>query len=108
MYVILSNLHTFHFHHQQDVFGEDKTANFVGTKMASTKYLRFNPIVGDPDSFPIDETDPEKLQGLCDIVDEYMVEDEQQRKLQQLGEIIHPKSGYSMLFNAARTRLNKK
>ena len=87
------------------MFGEDKTANFVGTKMASTKYLRFNPIVGDPNSFPIDETDPEKLQGLCDIVDEYMAEDEQQRKLKLLGEIIHPKSWVQRAIQRSKDRI---
>ena len=78
-------------HVLEDVFGDDRTANFSGTKMSSTKYFRFNPIVGDPDSFPIDETDPKKLQDLCDIVDEYMAEETQQKKLQQLGDVIHPR-----------------
>ena len=32
------------------------------------------------------------LQELCDIVDDYMAEDEQKLKLQKLGEMIHPKS----------------
>lgn len=76
----------------QDVFGSDKTAQHSGTRMASTKYFRFNPIVGEPDTFPIDETDPDRLQELCDIVDEYMTEDEQQMKLKQLNQVIHPKS----------------
>ncbi len=76
----------------QDVFGEEKTAQHKGTKMASTKYFRFNPSVGKPNSFPIDEVDPDRLQALCDIVDEYMAEDEQQEKLKQLGEVINPKS----------------
>ena len=81
-------------HVLEDVFGDDRTANFSGTKMASTKYFRFNPIVGDPDSFPIDETDPKKLQDLCDIVDEYMAEETQQKKLQQLGDVIHPRRSF--------------
>lgn len=74
------------------MFGEEKTAQHSGTNMSSTKYFRFNPIVGRPDSFPIDEIDPGRLQDLCDIVDEYMAEEEQQRKLAKLGEVIHPKS----------------
>ena len=76
----------------QDVFGEGRTSQLCGTKMASTKYFRFNPIVGEPNAFPIDEIDPKRLQELCDIVDRYMAEDEQQLKLKQLGEVIHPKS----------------
>jgi len=79
-------------HILEDVFGEEKTAQHTGTKMESTKYFRFNPIVGEPNSFPIDEIDPDRLQELCDIVDEYMAEDEQQLKLQQLGEVIHRKT----------------
>mmetsp|Transcript_17445 Transcript_17445/g.37697 ORF Transcript_17445/g.37697 Transcript_17445/m.37697 type:complete len:920 (+) Transcript_17445:159-2918(+) len=79
-------------HVLEDVFGEGKTAQHTGTQMATTKYFRFNPTVGKPDSFPIDEIDPGRLQELCDIVDKYMSEDEQKRKLQQLGDIIHPKS----------------
>ena len=83
----------FHFSSStQDVFGEDKTAQFKGTKMASTKYFRFNPVIGEPNSFPIDEIAEDRLQELCDIVDEYMDEDEQKSKLKQLGEVIHPKS----------------
>lgn len=74
-----------------DVFGDGKNAQ-PRTQMASTQYFRFNPIVGEPNSFPIDEVDPGRLQGLCDIVDEYMAEEEQQLKLQKLGEVIHPKS----------------
>jgi len=59
--------------------------------MSSTQYFRFNPLIGEPDSFPIDEIDPDRLQELCDIVDRYMDEDEQKNKLEQLGDIIHPK-----------------
>ena len=59
--------------------------------MGDTKYFRFNAVVGDPDSFPIDETDPRRLQDLCDIVDRYMAEEDQQRKLQQLGDVVNPK-----------------
>eukprot|EP00804_Cyclotella_cryptica_P010208 CCRYP_013828-RA/>CCRYP_013828-RA protein AED:0.12 eAED:0.12 QI:366/1/1/1/1/1/12/339/913 len=82
-------------HVLQDVFGEGSTAQHSGTKMASTKYFRFNAVVGEPDSFPIDETDPRRLQELCDIVDNYMAEEEQQLKLKQLGEIINPPSRFA-------------
>jgi len=82
-------------HVLQDVFGEGRTAQHSGTKMASTKYFRFNAVVGEPDSFPIDETDPRRLQELCDIVDNYMAEDEQQLKLKKLGEIINPPSRFT-------------
>mmetsp|Transcript_4552 Transcript_4552/g.9444 ORF Transcript_4552/g.9444 Transcript_4552/m.9444 type:complete len:938 (+) Transcript_4552:164-2977(+) len=77
-------------HAMEDVFGEGSNAK-GGPQMSSTKYFRFNPLIGEPDSFPIDEIDPERLQELCDIVDRYMDEDEQKTKLKQLGDIIHPK-----------------
>lgn len=79
-------------HILEDVFGEDTTAQHKGGRMSSTKYFRFNPIIGEANTFPIDETDEDKLQGLCDIVDAYMAEEEQQSKLRQLGEVVHPKS----------------
>eukprot|EP00574_Skeletonema_japonicum_P001739 CAMPEP_0201738156 /NCGR_PEP_ID=MMETSP0593-20130828/44245_1 /ASSEMBLY_ACC=CAM_ASM_000672 /TAXON_ID=267983 /ORGANISM="Skeletonema japonicum, Strain CCMP2506" /LENGTH=713 /DNA_ID=CAMNT_0048232287 /DNA_START=41 /DNA_END=2182 /DNA_ORIENTATION=- len=77
-------------HAMEDVFGEGSNAQ-GGSKMSSTQYFRFNPLIGEPDSFPIDEIDPDRLQELCDIVDRYMDEDEQKKKLEQLGDIIHPK-----------------
>lgn len=81
-------------HILEDIFGEEKTAQHGETKMASTAYFRFNANVGRPDSgkFPIDEINPGRLQELCDIVDDYMSEDEQKLKLKKLGEIIHPMS----------------
>jgi len=57
--------------------------------MVDTKYFRFNAVVGNPDSFPIDETNPERLQELCNIVDRYMAEAEQQQKLKLLGEVVN-------------------
>ena len=77
-------------HAMEDVFGDGSNAS-GGSKMSSTKYFRFNPLIGEPDTFPIDEIDPDRLQELCDIVDRYMDEDEQKEKLKQLGHIIHPK-----------------
>jgi calcium-independent phospholipase A2-gamma len=76
-------------HVMEDVFGGTRTARH-GNDLAGTKYFRFNAVVGDPDSFPIDETNPDRLQELCDIVDAYMAEEEQQDKLRQLGEIVNP------------------
>jgi hypothetical protein len=73
------------------VFGDARTAQHGGN-MSSTKYFRFNAVVGDPDSFPIDETDPDRLQELCNIVDRYMAEEEQQQKLKQLGEVVNPQN----------------
>ncbi|EED90234.1 predicted protein [Thalassiosira pseudonana CCMP1335] len=85
-------------HVLEDVFGEGRTAQLRGTKMDSTAYFRFNAIVGKPDSFPIDEIDPVRLQELCNIVDRYMAEEKQQQKLKQLGNLIHPPSIFQRAF----------
>ena len=85
-------------HILEDVFGHEKTAQHKGLRTSSTKYFRFNPVVGKAGTFPIDEIDEDELQSLCDIVDKYMATEEQQRKLQQLGEVVHPKSWIQRVF----------
>ena len=80
-------------HHMlDDVFGEGSGS--------STRYFRFNPVIGPPESFPIDEVDPERLQDLCDIVDYYMESDEQQAELKELRRVVH--SRRSMLSRVLR------
>lgn len=86
------NITRFYHHRKQSyVWITSTNVQHSGTKMSSTKYFRFNPLIGKPDSFPIDEVDPDRLQELCDIVDRYMEEEEQQAKLKQLGDVIHRK-----------------
>jgi hypothetical protein len=48
-------------------------------------------VIGLPDSFPIDVTDPEKLAQLRDITREYMGQPEQQRKLREIADILKGK-----------------
>ena len=79
-------------HVLEDVFGEGSTSQLGGTRMASTKYFRFNPVVGMANDFPIDEVDEDRLEELVSIVNRYMAEDDQQMKLKQLGDVVNPTS----------------
>jgi predicted acylesterase/phospholipase RssA len=88
----------------EDVFGEGRTSQLCGTNVASTKYFRFNAIVGVANDFPIDEIDENRLEELCDIVDRYMAEEEQVSKLKMLGDVINPPSR----LERAMRRLTKK
>jgi hypothetical protein len=45
-------------------------------------------VIGLPDEFPIDVTDPEKLSRLREITQEYMRQPEQQRKIQEIADIL--------------------
>ena len=58
------------------------------SSVSRTRYFRFNPIIGLPDSFPIDVTDPEKLAKLMEITLEYMKQPEQQRKIREISDIL--------------------
>lgn len=58
------------------------------SSVSRTRYYRFNPVIGLPDAFPIDVTDPEKLAKLQQITLDYMKEPEQQRKIKEIGDIL--------------------
>jgi len=60
-------------------------------QFSNTKYFRFNPVIGLPDSFPIDATDEEQLQELSDITSQYLREEEQVKKLNEISNIINGK-----------------
>jgi methyl coenzyme M reductase gamma subunit len=60
----------------------------------TTRYFRFNPVVGTPDDFPIDVTDPAKLAELRKITTNYMTEQAQQQKLEQIGDILKGRKGF--------------
>ena len=60
-------------------------------QFSNTKYFRFNPVIGLPDSFPIDNTDEEQLQELSDITSQYLREEEQVKKLNEISNIINGK-----------------
>jgi calcium-independent phospholipase A2-gamma len=75
-------------HLLEDILGDGGTAALGKSSVSNTRYVRFNPVVGFPDAFPIDVTDPEKLQQLKSITLEYMQEPEQQRKVQGVADIL--------------------
>lgn len=54
-------------HILEDILGEGGTARLGRSSVSNTRYVRFNPVVGLPDEFPIDVTDPEKLSRLKSI-----------------------------------------
>jgi hypothetical protein len=66
--------------------------------VSKTKYYRFNPIIGTADMFPIDGTDPEKLEELSKITTAYMNEPEQRMKLDEIVSILNGKRGKKRVF----------
>jgi predicted acylesterase/phospholipase RssA len=80
-------------HILEDVLG---TSSVLGNKQSAskkTRYFRFNPVVGTPDDFPIDVTDPVKLAALRDITTKYMTEPAQKEKLEVVGDILKGRKG---------------
>lgn len=75
-------------HILEDILGEGGTAQLGQSSVSNTLYMRFNPILGLPDEFPIDVTDPKKLEKLKQITRDYMNEPEQKRKLQNLADVL--------------------
>uniref|UniRef100_A0A7S3LG81 PNPLA domain-containing protein n=1 Tax=Amphora coffeiformis TaxID=265554 RepID=A0A7S3LG81_9STRA len=84
-------------HVLEDILGE---TSMLGTRssVSRTKYFRFNPVIGMPDSFPIDTTDPEKLAQLRDITLQYMKQPEQQRKLEAIADIFKGRKRWKQLL----------
>jgi hypothetical protein len=58
------------------------------SSVSRTKYYRFNPVIGLPDEFPIDVTDPEKLDKLQEITRNYMNEPAQRAKMEEIADIL--------------------
>jgi predicted acylesterase/phospholipase RssA len=80
-------------HILEDVLG---TSSVLGDRQSAsrkTRYFRFNPVVGSPDDFPIDVTDPGKLAELREITTKYMAEPAQQEKLERIGDILKGRKG---------------
>lgn len=63
----------------------------------SMKYYRFNPLIGNPTSFPIDTKDPASLAQLYQITSDYLKEPEQMRKLKDIRNILDGKRGWRKL-----------
>lgn len=78
-------------HILEDVLGDGTTAQGMSS-VSNTSYMRFNPVLGMPDEFPIDVTDPEKLKQIKAITKAYMEDPEQQQKLQALSDILKGRS----------------
>lgn len=74
-------------HILEDVLG-DRTTIQGKSSVSNTTYMRFNPTLGMPDEFPIDVTDPEKLQQIKTITYNYMKEPEQMEKLGIIADIL--------------------
>ena len=64
--------------------------------------MRFNPILGFPDDFPIDITDPKKLELIKQITRDYMNAPEQKRKLQEVADLLQGREGFRKRFRRKR------
>mmetsp|Transcript_27043 Transcript_27043/g.38081 ORF Transcript_27043/g.38081 Transcript_27043/m.38081 type:complete len:512 (-) Transcript_27043:35-1570(-) len=93
-------------HVLEDVFGEGGTARLGGRRstLSKTRYYRLNPVLGMPDDFPIDVTDPELLNEMFGICESYLQEPEQQVKLQEIGDILDGKHWWEKVWHQRRTR----
>lgn len=67
----------------EDIFGGD-----APMARDSCAYYRFNPEIGGPDNFVIDETDPATLEKLSRISKKYMNEPRQKKQLEEIASII--------------------
>jgi hypothetical protein len=76
----------------EDVVGEG------GKNGKGMKYYRFNPLIGPPNSFPIDTKDPAILASLYEITSDYLKEPEQVRKLRDIRNILNGKRGWKKLL----------
>lgn len=79
-------------HVLEDVFGPPSLlsgANDKSSAVAKLQYFRFNPVIGRPDEFPIDVTDPEKLKKLRRITVDYLKKPEQQEKIERIGAVLN-------------------
>lgn len=86
-------------HVLEDILGEGSTAVLGRSSVSKTRYFRLNPLIGMPNDFPIDGTDPEKLEELSKITQAYLNEDEQRAKLKEIGDILEGKHGWKRLFS---------
>lgn len=85
-------------HILEDILGEGGTKVKRSSSISNTRYIRFNPILGFPDDFPIDITDPKKLALIKQITRDYMNAPEQQKKLEELGDLLQGRTGIRKWF----------
>ena len=82
-------------HILEDILGDGMS---TASSTSKTKYYRLNPVIGAPDAFPIDGTDPELLARLAQITSDYMAEPEQREKLQEIRDTLDGRRGLRRLF----------
>jgi calcium-independent phospholipase A2-gamma len=75
-------------HILEDILGDSAVLGRKRSAVSRTHYYRFNPVLGAPDEFPIDVVDPEKLEKLSKITQDYMKEPEQIAKMDEIADII--------------------
>jgi hypothetical protein len=93
-------------HILEDILGESAVLG-RGTSVSKTRYFRFNPVLGLPDEFPIDVTDPDKLEKLKVISKAYMKEPAQLTKMDEISDIL--KGAYTWMPKLGRRpQSNKK
>jgi len=91
-------------HILEDLLGEPAVLGGKKTAVAKTRYFRFNPVIGLPDEFPIDCTDPESLKRLQSITKEYMARSDQQDKVERIADILKGRKGRRRRMAKALTR----
>jgi calcium-independent phospholipase A2-gamma len=74
-------------HILEDILGDSAVLGGKSS-VSKTRYFRFNPIIGLPDEFPIDVTDPAKLAKLRQITRDYMDAPEQRAQLEEISDIL--------------------
>ncbi len=65
-------------HILEDILGNPAAVSLGSKTSSMTRYFRLNPVLGLPDEFPIDVTDPIKLEKLKRITLDYMNQEEKQ------------------------------
>lgn len=86
-------------HILQDILGSNGAQVRRSQSLSNSYcYMRFNPILGYQDDFPIDITDPIKLERLKQVTRDYMASPEQQQKLQHLAKVLRGHRGHRKWF----------
>jgi Patatin-like phospholipase len=89
-------------HILEDIFGSGSLlggADAKSSAVSKLQYFRFNPVVGRPDEFPIDVTDPEKLAKLRRITIDYLREPEQKKKIERIGAVLNGRQSWLSRFS---------
>ena len=90
-------------HLLEDILGDDGTAKLGRSSLSGTHYVRFNPVIGNPDEFPIDVTEPAKLERLKAITREYMKEPEVAEKVALVADIVRGRSRLRKFFDRRKS-----